>query len=272
MLKYIWREKKNVIILVTVVIICSIAIALGIYAQVTNTKISQTKEEIQEKNYIDLKNNFKSIFTNTINRESTASTDKSDEELVYLAYDIQEKNSGKYDINAKIPLFKLENDETTAINKEIMNTFGAKLIDIIKNSTTNTIYSIDYVVYINQNIISLVIRGTLKDGSNPQRIMMQTYNYNLETNKLETIDDILTFKNLSEDTVQNKINEEIKQICEQKSNIETQGYNIYKRDKNDSMYKLQNTTTFFLGQDGNLYVVYAYGNKNYTSEIDLVIF
>lgn len=272
MLKYIWREKKNVIILVGVVLICSIGIALGIYAQVTNAKISNSKEEIQEKNYTDLKNNFKSIFTNSINRESTANTDKSDDELVYLAYDIQEKNSGKYDISAKIPLFKMETETASTINNEIMNTFVTKLVDVFKNSTTNTIYSIDYVVYINQNIISLVIRGTLKDGSNPQRVMMQTYNYNLETEKLATIKDVLAIKNLSEEEVQNKINEEIKQICEQKSNIETQGYNIYKRDKTDSIYKLQNTKTFFLGKDGNLYVVYAYGNKNYTSEIDLVIF
>ena len=38
------------------------------------------------------------------------------------------------------------------------------------------------------------------------------------------------------------------------------------------MYNVENTTEFFLGKDNFLYLIYAYGNDNYTSELDLVIF
>lgn len=45
MLKYIWRDKKQLIIIIGVILVCSIAIAIGIYAQITNTKINKTAEE-----------------------------------------------------------------------------------------------------------------------------------------------------------------------------------------------------------------------------------
>ena len=38
------------------------------------------------------------------------------------------------------------------------------------------------------------------------------------------------------------------------------------------MYELENTTNFFLDKDNYLYVVYAYGNSNFTSEMDIIIF
>lgn len=55
MLKYIWRDKKQLIIIIGVILVCSIAIAIGIYAQITNTKINKTAEEKREANYEDLK-------------------------------------------------------------------------------------------------------------------------------------------------------------------------------------------------------------------------
>ena len=48
MLKYIWRDKKQLIIIIGVILVCSIAIAIGIYAQITNTKIKKTAEEKKE--------------------------------------------------------------------------------------------------------------------------------------------------------------------------------------------------------------------------------
>ena len=34
MLKYIWRDKKQLIIIIGVILVCSIAIPIGIYAQI----------------------------------------------------------------------------------------------------------------------------------------------------------------------------------------------------------------------------------------------
>ena len=272
MLKYILREHKKLILIISILIVCSIAIALGIYAQVTNAKITQSKEDKQEKNYTELKNNFKSIFTNSINRASSSKTNLSDEELLYTAYDISEKDNGRYDFNIKIPLFKLETKTTKRINKEITNIFAQKIVDIVLKNQTNTIYSIDYSAFINDNILSLVIRATLKEGTKAQRVMIQTYNYDLENDKLLKIGDILEYKNFEKSAVQNRINSEIKAISDQTSSIETEGYNVYKRDANDDMYLLSNAETFFLDNNSNLYIVYAYGNTNNTSEMDLVIF
>ena len=272
MFKYIWNEHKKLILIITIFAICSIAIALGIYAQITNTKISQTQEEIQEKNYTELKNNFKFLFNNSVVRASTAKTNLSDDDIIELAYDITEKDSGKYDFNLKIPMFKLETKTTKKINKEINDTFVKKIISIVQQNKVNTIFSVDYAVFINDSILSMAIRSTLKEGSIAQRTIIQTYNYDLENDKLLNIYDILSYKGLDTSNVQDKINAEIKSISEQKSNIESQGYNVYKRNPSDQMYLLENADTFFLDNNSNLYFVYSYGNTNNTSEMDLVIF
>ena len=35
-------------------------------------------------------------------------------------------------------------------------------------------------------------------------------------------------------------------------------------------YKIENITNFFLNEEGKLYIVFAYGNQNFTSEFDIV--
>ena len=47
---------------------------------------------------------------------------------------------------------------------------------------------------------------------------------------------------------------------------------MYKRDYTSDIYKLENTKQYFLGINGILYLIYAYGNNDYTSEFDMVIF
>ena len=38
------------------------------------------------------------------------------------------------------------------------------------------------------------------------------------------------------------------------------------------MYKIENTDEFYIDNNNNLYLIYAYGNENLTSEMDLVVF
>lgn len=275
MLKYIWRDKKQLIITIGVILVCSIAIAIGIYAQITNTKINKTAEEKREANYEDLKNNFDSIFTNTINKDGAAQVANANinyDEIIGTKYDINEKKETKYSIVAKIPLFKKETETTKKVNQEIFNTFGGKIVDIITNNKAYTIYNMGYVVYINDNIMSLVIKCTLKEGTNPQRTIIQTYNYNLDEDKLVSIDELIQKRNLDKEQMQKQITDEITKVSEQNTSIINQGYNVYKRNPNDDIYKVENTPNFFLGKNKTLYLVYAYGNNDYTSETDLVIF
>ena len=66
------KQKRTFIIVVAVLFICSIAIAVGVYTQVTHEDPQNKKEEKENASYEDLKNNFQKIFTNTINKEETA--------------------------------------------------------------------------------------------------------------------------------------------------------------------------------------------------------
>ena len=77
---------------------------------------------------------------------------------------------------------------------------------------------------------------------------------------------------MNKEEVEAKIAEKIKKENEEVNAFAEQGYNVFVRDESDGMYKVEKTPNFFLGKDNYLYLVYAYGNNNYTSELDLVIF
>ena len=271
-IKYFIEKNKMLIMLISIILICSIAIAVGVYAQITNKGIATEKKQENEISYDDLRDNFKSSFTNTINKAENANSNYNYEEILYCAYNIEEEKSGKYNINAKLPLFKLENDVISNVNKEIFDTFGREIINIINTATEYTTYNLDYVAYVNGNVISLVIRCNYKDGTNPQRTIVQTYNYDIENNKMLSIQDILEYKKLNKEEVQNKIYSQIKEINMQMQNISEQGYNIYVRNEEDSMYEIDNTYNYFLGENNYLYLIYAYGNNNYTSSMDVIRF
>ncbi|MDO5556062.1 MAG: hypothetical protein Q4G09_05435 [Clostridia bacterium] len=271
-IKYFFKQNRMIILIACIILICSIAIAFGVYAQVTNKSMITEKKEEEEKNYEALKSSFKDIFTNNINKQETADMSFDYDEIIYCKYNIQTENSGKYNIDAKVPLFKIENEVTAKINKEIFDTFARKIIDIINNATVHTTYNLDYVAYVNENILSLIIKCNYKNGSNPQRIMIQTYNYDLQNNKLLNIEEILNYKNLNKEEVESKISSEIKSVNSQMKSIHQQGYNVYIRDEEADIYKIENTTNFFLGEKNYLYLIYAYGNNNYTSDMDLIIF
>ena len=72
--------------------------------------------------------------------------------------------------------------------------------------------------------------------------------------------------------MQNQIYEEIEDNNKKMEQLKAQNYSYKTRDKNDNMYKLENTENFIVNNDGYLYIIYAYGNKENTTTIDLVIF
>lgn len=270
-IKYFFKKYKMIIIITSIILICAIAIAIGVYAQITNRSAINHEKQNENLSHEELQSNFDNIFTNTINKELTAKQDINYDDIIYCPYTV-EKEESNYSINAKIPLFKIQNDVTNNINQEIYNTFASTIINIVQNSNTHVIFNLDYVVYVNNNILSLVLRCKYKNGSNPQRNIVQTYNYDLDNNKLVDINQILEYKNLNKEDVQKSISENIQKQNAQMKTISEQGYNVFVRNEDDEMYKVDNTPNYFLGKDNILYLVYAYGNNNYTSEMDLVIF
>ena len=70
----------------------------------------------------------------------------------------------------------------------------------------------------------------------------------------------------------NKINVEITKAIKEANKIQLTGYETYTRDLNSDIYQTDNITTFFIGPDGKLYVIFAYGNNTFTSEMDIIEF
>ncbi|MBQ6992183.1 MAG: hypothetical protein IJN50_04670 [Clostridia bacterium] len=71
----------------------------------------------------------------------------------------------------------------------------------------------------------------MKEGTTAQRVIVQTYNYDMENDKILSFEDIIKIKKLEKSDVQEKINKEISKIIEEKKAISTEGYNLYERMK-----------------------------------------
>ena len=64
--------------------------------------------------------------------------------------------------------------------------------------------------------------------------------------------------------------EEIEVEQKKAEDLKALRHSIFSRDKNDDMYKIENVEDFYF-QDGAIYVIFAYGNDKYTSEVDVAI-
>ena len=127
-----------------------------------------------------------------------------------------------------------------------------------------------YEAYIENNILSLIIYSDLKQNTSAQRVIIQTFNFNLETNKKLTLEDIIKIYELNQQNVQNKINEEIKSEEKKSQDLKSLGYNVFSRNIDSDIYKIENATEFFV-HNNNLYIIFAYGNDKITSEKDIVV-
>ena len=115
-----------------------------------------------------------------------------------------------------------------------------------------------------------MIRANLKEGTSAQRIIIQTYNYDLRNNKEISLEEVLKIKNIDINDTQNQIKEEIKNEQKKVDDLKALGYNIYSRDTSSDIYDIKNSKEFYLTNDA-LYIIYAYGNEKITSEMDMVI-
>jgi len=145
------------------------------------------------------------------------------------------------------------------------------LLDLVENEREYTIYNVNFLSFTNGNILSVVIKAVLKEGNTPQRTMIQTYNYDIDNDKIITLDEILKDKNIDKVNVQNKIIETVREKNVNTSILAKQGYNIYVRDIRSDEYLIENIKTFFVGEDGHIFIVFAYGNQNFTETMDILV-
>ena len=267
------------IIYTVIIIFCIVAIGLGVYAQFfTNEPIQDVYgNDISAGGNIithqDVNQAFIDLFTNEFysNYNDTNITKIDDtKELVYTFYEDNQNVSGKYSMNIHIPVINIQSDVVTGFNNLTQSIFVDKINSVMAGTEVYTIYNLDYIAYVNNNQLSVAIKATIKEGDNPQRVIVQTYNYDLEANQAVTLKEVLEDRDIDETVVENRIRTVVQNASNDADKMAESGYTVYQRNVNDEMYQIDNITNFIEGPNGELYIIFAYGNNNYTSEMDII--
>lgn len=282
--------KKRNLLYIGIMIICIIAIIIGVYYQMFEGKVVSKKKvnsiinndnttsgddsDVSENEAILTE--FNDLFTSRFysQRSDTTQIKKieglEEQDFVY-SYEMEDKKEGEYELNIKIPVINIAGDVANKFNNTTQSIFANKTNSILSGTDKYTIYSVQYVAYLNDEILSVVIKSTLKEGNNPQRIIIQTYNYNVQTKKEVTLNEVLEKYSIDTNTVNKKIDKQVKQAKKEADAItEATGEIMYDRDLNSAIYLTDNASNFLVGKNGQIYIIYAYGNSKMTSETDII--
>lgn len=272
------KNNKLKIFYILILVVCIIAVMVTVVIQVSGGEetISSGKlPELTESEIDKHKNDFYNIFQNKVNylenNSYKISKIEANEEIIYIGYHNNESKINDFELDVNIPYININNNVIEKFNTQIKEIFEKKAKSILNSQNNNVIYTVNYSAYVSNNILSLIVRSTLKEGSNPQRDIIQTYNYNLASQKEYTIDEMLEIKGITKKEANQKIKGEIKKAQEKSEELQKLGYSTYARDYTSDMYSINNVTEFFIGKDNALYIIYAYGNENNTNEMDVVV-
>lgn len=249
------KNKKKIIysaIGVLAIAILSIMIIYNSGKRTNRDKMSE--EEPIDKEQLEIE--FNDLFTNEENQ------------YVSTLYKIQEEKSGKYKIDAYIPRIHLDNKIDNEVNNEINSSFVNKILQVYNDSKIYTILKINYATSIQDNRLSVIIKCSLKEGNNAQRTIIKTYNYDIESKEKIKIVDLIQEQKKAD--LQEEINQKIQLKLKKEATLAEQGYNVYRRDVDSDIYKIENANEFYI-KDKILYIIYCYGNNSFTSEVDLIV-
>lgn len=270
-------NKKTIAIYIIALIICILAIIVVVGVQILGDDVIDNLFGINkivkrnEQEEAAIKANFENIFDNEFSDDESYQTQKieENEKIIYTSYSKNEKTD-KYEINVNLPYINIKNKAIQNFNQEISDTFEKKAEEILGTTDKNIIYTVKYKASIENDILSLIIYSDLKQDLSAQRTIIQTFNFNLEDNKKITLEEILEIYDLNKDEVQNKIDKDIQTEQKKSEDLIELGYNVFSRDINSEIYKVENIKEYFI-YDNNIYIIFAYGNEGITSEMDLVI-
>ena len=198
-------------------------------------------------------------------------------------------NSKKYDailndaFSGNTPAKTLTTLEHNKNIKKSLNENGVYLTNIIsslegKNSkflkaevnTLKQVFKNVYIVPCNYTNDTEQGQNNMIIATDSDIIYENTYNYNLATKQSIELTDIIQPYGLTEDEINSKIKQVTEEAVSQEDALSSAGYETYKRDLASPIYQIENIHTFFLGSNGDLYIIFAYGNNNYTSEMDII--
>ena len=277
------KEKTDIraIAIYTIAIIsCIIAIIIvGITQFLGKNKLEEmlsigssgtSQQEIDEQALIA---EFDNIFNNQLEKNNFNTNVKKQEEnkeIIYTYYDKTESKKNSYELDLQIPYINIDNEIIRQYNNEIKETFQKKAEKVLATQNKKIVYTVKYQATIENNILSLIIKSELKEGASAQRKIIKTYNYDLSTNKEIDLEEMITKKGLKQEEVQRKIKDRIKIEEKKVEDLKNLGYSIFERNSEDEQYDIGNSKEFFI-RNQHIYVIYAYGNENLTSEMDIVV-
>lgn len=273
---------NRIMFFVIVGLLCILALSIGIYAQIFY-RYSDTdpfmlgigvgkKQEAVE--ITKMKNEFNNIFTNDISGETTTDVIKKEnnKDIIYTTQNVVEKEIDKYNIVANIPYINIDSDSAEKINSEINKKYVERIEKIMTEAEEYQDYNVAYKAYLNGELLSIIIRENIKEGRNTQSSKITTYNYSLSLDREVSINDIIKAKGYDSKKLQKEIDKQIEDLNKKDEELKNQYTEVRLRDISNQMYKIENTENFIVNQDGYLYLIYAYGNKENTNKIDLIIF
>lgn len=276
---------KRYVFLIGLFLVCIVALCIGIYIQFfyqyadtdpfmigINIGAKKTEEEITA-----LKVSFNDLFTNTLTVQTSnpINVDKIDlnnQNLVFTCYNLVNEDENYYNVDAKIPSININTPKAKEINAQIKTEFYDVANNIMRKQDGYNVYIVTYAAFINEDVLSVVVKSSLKEQNKSEKVVVKTYNYSIADEKMYTLSDLIKYKETTPEEIQATIDKDVRTAYNNAKIISAELGNLYERDLSSSMYKIENTDTFFLTQDGYVYVVYAYGNKDYTNEMDLIIF
>lgn len=276
-------KRSQNIFFVVLILICIVALSVGIYAQFfyryadtdplmlgINIGAKKTTEE-----YAMLKSNFNGLFDNSLKKSAdNVPIEKlnGERDVVYTAYNLMNEDETYYSVDVSIPEINIDSSVIKKINSEIKTEYYNKANSIMRQTNENTIYKVSYVAYLNSDILSVVIRASLKEQGKSEKVSLKTYTYSISREEMVTLEDLILSKKTTLQAVQSNINQEIKVAYENAQIIANEYGVLYERDLNSDMYRVENASEYFLTNEGYVYIVYPYGNNSYTNEMDVVIF
>ena len=229
-----------------------------------------SKQEIDEQALIA---EFDNIFNNNLEKSGFSvniEKQEEDKDIIYTYYNKTESKKNHYELNLQVPYINIDNEIINQYNNEIKETFQKKAEKVLETQNKNIVYTVKYQAIIEENILSLIIKSELKEGTSAQRQIIKTYNYDLINNKEIKLEEMISRKGLRKEEVQRKIRDRIKIEEKKVEALKNFGYNIFERNREDEQYNIENTKEFFI-KNQRIYIIYPYGNESLTTEMDVVV-
>jgi len=282
--KILGNKRYKILFFASIIMVCIIALCIGIYIQffyryseadplMLGIKFGSARDT-QKIN--ELKNEFNKLFQNKFvigdSKIQSINKKQNSKDIVYTGYDLQNEDVNFYQIDINIPILNVESEVANKINSEIKSEFYDTANVIMRKMSGYTVYSVNYTAYYFNNIISIVVKSSLKEEGRNEKVSIKTYNYNIENNSNIELKEIIEKTDNKDKKVQSKINSEIEKYNKNALAVAEEFGSTYTRNLESAIYKIENTKEFFVTDSGKLYIIYPYGNDEYTNEVDIVIF